>query len=80
VLILAKAKMTKKKIVDLVAYAVLLIHNNKIEEVMTDEQIDFMMQTLTKMFDNDEEKAIRFIQNKVESLVKDLEEYRQSAK
>jgi hypothetical protein len=78
--VLALARMTKKKIVDLVAYALLLMRHNKIEEVMTDEQIDFMMQTLIKMFNNNEKKAIKFITNKVMRLLKDLEEHRISAK
>jgi hypothetical protein len=68
-----KRGMTKKKIVDLVAYAILLIHNNEVNEVMTDEQIDLMMQTLIKMFNNNEEEALNFIKGHVKRLLKDLE-------
>lgn len=67
------AKMTNKKLIELISFATILAMNNKHEDVITEEQLDKAMKMLKDSFDGSEDKAIKFIQSKVQKLVKDLE-------
>lgn len=68
-----RRKMTKKKIMDLVAYSTLLIHNNKIDGVMTTEQLEEMIKLMKKKFKDNEDDALDFIKNNVLNLTKELD-------
>lgn len=70
---MSKKKLTKKKITDMVAYVTILVHNDKIGDVITQEQIDKMMKHFSDLFAGDEEKALGFIKEKVKKFVEELE-------
>lgn len=62
-------KMTKKELVDLMAYVFILAHNNQANDVITEQQFDKLMQACKDSFGGDEAKAINFIKTRASKLV-----------
>lgn len=67
--------MSKKKILDMVGFTMILAHNNELDGVLTEEQVDMMMKTAKEEFNNDEEAVFYYIKQKVKAYAKDLEEH-----
>jgi hypothetical protein len=64
--------MTKKKILDMVGFTMILAHNNELEGVLTEDEMELMMKTLKEKFNNDEEAVIFYLKQKVKAYAKDL--------
>jgi hypothetical protein len=69
------SKLTKKKILDMVAYSTLLLHNNELGGVISNSEIDVMMKTLKTEFNDNEQEVIYYLKQKVKSYKKDLDEH-----
>lgn len=63
------AKLTKKEVTEMVAFVTLLIHNNQIDTVMDDEDVNKMMILFKETYDDNEAKAIDYLKDRVRKLL-----------
>lgn len=68
------AKMNKKKAIDLLAYSMLLFHNNK-GEFIEEEIFSELMKYIKSSFNDKEVDAIKYLEEKASSIIVDLKEH-----